>query len=411
MTTLGPAREARRDAIFARVAKLLDRGIAFPIEDAEAFEEMESACTTAETLADPAEQQTLINAAISYSQTASFIRRFSALNDKFMPLGRWVSPTYLGNGQMSEIEKLLDELIASRAAGDAPGVSAMCNQIVHRLAAAAFDPTNRAFMNLRATRLPHLSDVAHYLETATLQFYRQEYFSVANTLIPAIERVLVSMSGWRLADGGEIGTRQYRDWLEAACTTSSDRGMKLRFDAHRKELVRFLFERFFKRSGTAAQDGTYDSSLINRAFSLHLNEPGSYYTFEDCVTYFQLFDLFTEFIASMYVLELPGLIPGNDPELQKRMTEYWSIILTNWLTGGESPERQLLYPTAYFVRESDHNYLSLHEGVDLNRLLYRVVPSLDSGLLVRKNLHPDRVAKLEWLINHLAGERGIGKEE
>jgi|GEM_PF-5296439 len=403
MPTTGTGLESRHAAVFERVAKLLEQLCVFPIGDVEALAEIEGACTEAEAIVDPAERKKVIREAISQSQTASFIRRFSRLNDRLMRLGRWISPTYLAHGEITELEAMSDRLIALQNAGDDADADVLCEDIVQKVAMAAFDPHIRAFMNVRATRLPHLADVAHYLETATLQFYCQGYFSVANILIPAIERLLVSLTGWRLAHGGELHTSDFRAYLLGATTSSTAPTMKLRFEAHRDEIVRFLFDRFFKRAAVAEADGTYNASFVNRAFPLHLNEPGSYYTFEDCVTYFQVFDLFTEFVAAKYEQQLPGLIPDDDPEVQKRVSEYWGVILSDWLTGGNSPERRLVQPTPYYIRESDHNYLAIHDGVALNQLLLRALPSLDVKMLFSSKVPADRREKMDWLIRHLSG--------
>lgn len=410
MTTIASGLVSRRTAVLRRVGALLERASAFPIDDIEALEEMEAACTDAEAMADSGERKKIVSEAIGRSQTAAFVRRFFGLNHKLMPFGRWISPTYLANSEVTQIEAMADRLVMLQNAGDKAGVEAMCGDIMRQVAVAAFDPIIRAFMNLRATRLPHLNDVAHYLETATLHFYRQDYFTVANTLIPAIERLLVSMTGWRLAHRGELRTTDYRSWLQGATMFATDPTLKLRFEAHRDEIVRFLFDRFFKRSESASKDGTYDVSFVNRAFPLHLNEPGSYYTFEDCLTYFQVFDLFTEFVAAQYGQQLPGLIPNEDPEVRKRMHEYWTVILADWLTGGTSPERRLLQPTPYYIAEADHNYLSMHDGVELNKLLLRALPSLDARMMLDAKLRADRREKLEWLIGHGTGKGSRGPE-
>lgn len=406
MTITAANFESRKSAVFERVKNLLGRACVFPIGDSQALDEMEQACNAAESAADPDEQKKIISDAISSSQTASFIRRFSALNGKLMPFGRWVSPTYMVHHEVAEIEALTDRVVALNVAGDTAGVQSAMNEIVRKMAMAAFDPTVRAFMNVRAVRLPHLADVAHYLETATLSFYRQDYFTVANTLIPAIERLLVSMIGFRLGHAGEIHTRDYRAYLQTTPAAITDPALIVRFEAHRDELIRFLFDRFFKRSPEALSDGTYDASYVNRAFPLHLNEPGSYYTFGDCITYFQVFDLFTEYLAARYGLQLPGLIPDQDPEVAKRVNEYWGVILSDWLRGGNSVERRLLQISPYYIPETDCNYLALHDGFELNRLLFRALPSLDIAMLADHNVHKERREKLEWLIGHLSGTGG-----
>jgi len=376
------------------------------MEDEEALTEMENACTQSEATTDPDLRVRIVSSAIADSQVAAFIRRFSRLNDQLMPFGRWVSPTYLGNKDITEIEGLANQLVTLDATGDEPAVERTCSAIARKLASAAFDPTIRAFMNVRATRLPHLADVAHYLETATLHFYRQDYFTVANTLVPAIERILVSITGFRLAHGGEAGTKDYRAFLQSATMNASSAGLKMRFEAHRDELLRFLFDRFFKRSPIASKDGTYDASFLNRAFPFHLNEPGSYYTFADSVTYFEIFDLFTEFVSAQNGLQLPGLIPSNDSEIQEREREYWTIILSDWLLAGATPERRLLRPSPYYVRESDHNYLALHDGPALNRLLLRSLPSLRADMLLDPDVPADRRKKIEWILDLVNGKNG-----
>jgi hypothetical protein len=412
MTALSSDFETRKQKALERVAVFLGGVHGFPIEDDLALKEIEDACDRADGEPDATERARIVNDAIVASQGSRFVRRFSALNDKLMPHGRWISPTYLVNSKLIEIESLCEQMVALESAGDITGAEKYRDDAITEIARAAMHPTVRAFMNVRATRLPHLVDVAHYLDASALLFYRQDYFAVANVLLPAIERLLVSITGFRLsASGGTIDSSHYKAALTNASMVATPPHLVSRFDAHKAELLRFLFGRFFLRSDKAAKQNVYNASLLNRAFALHLNEPGSYYTYEDCLTYFQVFDLFTEFIAVQHGLELPGAIPDQDPEVLKRRKVYWELILTDWLSDNNSPEKRVLQPTAFYIPEEDRNYLSLHEGPTLNVLLAHAGLAVDA-LKPTVKVNRDRLAlytKALTMYHSVVGTSGVAE--
>lgn len=305
-------------------------------------------------------------ARMSGREEAKYLRRVGEVNDVLVPVGRCLSPVYITNSEFMEILAACRSIASHRTVGT--DYSAELASVSQRIALAYFDPLIRAFMLHRARNLPHLQTVSHYLEDATLHFYRRNYFACANTLVIAVERLLLDHIGWTyLVDQPIRAQEGIRNRIAALTSVSTDARMVGRFSEFRRHLLAWL-EIFQERSDRA------DLSVTQfvRSIVLHVNEPGSYYGYEHCVTAFQFFDLYIEVLAMQYGVEVYGVVPEKFPDMLERRRLYWTLILSDWFHGScIAREESFLRSNLRYVPEGgDTNYLSLHDlGAQQNRAL------------------------------------------
>lgn len=295
---------------------------------------------------------------------ADYRRRFGAVNDVLLPLGRCISPAYMTNAVFNDLRRRCDQITAAIAAGADP--SADVDRIIDEISRVYFAPHIRAFMVVRAQRLPHLNLVSHYLEDAAMAFYRRNYFACANALTTAVERLLLEHIGWKFGMK-DMRHPDIRAAVAALTPSSGSFQMDFRFETYKPYVVQFL-EEYQKPSRLA----NLSASRFNRAFIQHVNDDASYYTHDDCVTAFQFFDLYVEFVSAQVGKEMYVFVPEDDEAMNVRTRHYWRMIIQDWLHGpSPSAERALLELNPHFRKEAeDSNFLSLYTaGVEQNRMI------------------------------------------
>lgn len=334
---------------------------------------------------------------------ADYGRNVRAVNDVLLPLGRCISPAYMPGGVFTEIRRRCERISSAISTGE--DFSADVAYVVEQIARTYFAPHIRAFMIVRAKRLPYLNLISHYLDDAAIAFYRRNYFACANALATAIERLLLGHVEWKFGEKN-MHHPELRAAVAALTARSGNIQMDGRFETYKQYVIRFL-EEYQKPSNRA----NLSASRFNRAFIQHVNDDGSYYTYDDCITAFQFFDLYVEFVSAQVGQEMYAFVPEDDDEMNLRSKYYWRTILEDWLHGASpSTERALLESNPHYQKDAiDSNFLSLHAaGPDQNRMIGSAlmtlgVPNLVDILpLVRDPIDSERLGHLAKLVTSLA---------
>jgi hypothetical protein len=392
--------EERRKALAERLNQL---GVYMIGDDPEDWiEQIEKLLDETSTMEEMARRK-VVGDVLKDRSEASYNRRVRAVNDILLPLGRCVSPAYVPNGVLRDLLERCNKMSSAVAGGGDP--SADITWIVKQIAQVYFMPHVRAFMAVRAKRLPCLELVAHYLDDAAMAFYRRNYFACANGLTTAVERLLLEHVGWTFGQPN-MHHPDIRAAVAALAPQSCNAHMDARFQTYKQYVLQFL-EEYQKPSRVA----NLSVSRFNRAFIQHVNDAASYYTYDDCVTAFQFFDLYVEFVATQVGKELYALIPETDAEMNLRSNHYWSLILEDWLHGSApSAERAILESDPRFQTEAaDTNLLSLYDsGPEQNRVIGAALLALgirslgDILSLVREPVDAERLGHLGKLTLSLA---------
>jgi hypothetical protein len=247
-----------------------------------------------------------------------------ALSDALLPLGIIVNFPRIIWGKIPTIVSMAGSAHESKSA------RANLGQF---LTLETLDPMMRAFKVCHAKRIPRIADVSHYIEAATFALYDARCLDAANNLIVSVERLRLSHLGWRLG-GQEVAAHELRTAIASLESVAADALLRSRFRLYRRLLLLYLSEQFQTRSKVAATSGLYGRTLLNRAFVLHTNEPGSYYDLQDLISLFGFFDLYGEMLSHQYDVEVVGLLPDHDPEVNSRRAIFWATLIEDFVSAG-----------------------------------------------------------------------------
>ncbi len=302
---------------------------------------------------EPPLRRTRLGSVITRVFEADFGRKVRAVNDVLLPLGRCISPAYMPNGVFMALLHRCETIATAVATGGHPASDV--DWVVQEIARVYFAPHIRAFMVVRAQRLPFLSLVSHYLDDAAIAFYRRNYFACANALTTAIERLLLEHVGWKFGNP-DMRHRDIRAAVADLTPRSGNSQMDARFETYKTYVLQFL-----QTYQTPSKHANLSVSRFNRAFIQHVNDDRSYYTYDDCVTAFQFFDLYVEFVAAQLGQEMYVFVPEDNADMNLRTKHYTRMIIEDWLHGdAPSTERAILESNPRFQKETgDSNFLSL----------------------------------------------------
>ena len=197
--------------------------------------------------------------------------------------------------------------------------------------------------------------------------------------------------------------------IRAAVATLAPKPGNLQMDA-RFETYKTYVLQFLQAYQTPSRHANLSVSRFNRAFIQHVNDDGSYYTYDDCVTAFQFFDLYVEFVAAQLGQEMYVFVPEDNADMNLRTKHYTRMIIEDWLHGeAPSTERAILGSNPRFQKETgDSNFLSLQaRHPDHSAMLAVMLNSLgvrklnDIVAFVREPLDPKRLELLQRVIASL----------
>jgi hypothetical protein len=235
MTTANSSRsfEERRKALQGRLRPLniyLHGGDPADVE-IECVENMLDAAPSADA------QRNAVSDWLRDRGEASFNSNVRAVNDVLLPLGRCVSPGFMSGADFTDIHRRCIAISSALTAGS--DVSTHVALIVEQIARHYFAPHIRAFMIVRAKKLPYLDLVSHHLDEAAMAFYRRNYFACANALATAVERLLLEHVGWRFGDP-DISQRALRTAISSLTPGSGDKWLDVRFETYKTYVLQFL---------------------------------------------------------------------------------------------------------------------------------------------------------------------------
>ncbi len=298
---------------------------------------------------------------------ASFLRRVRSINEPLISVGRFCMPTYVQNSAVHAIE----ELTARWNAAAEPERSAHFERLLDRIAVETMHPHYRGVQAYRAYQLAASRDVAVYLDKAHLHFYRQDYWSCMLTLLPAVEKLMLRHIGHLSTD--QISTKEMRERIAARVPVAS--GLEERFMLFQNYVVRFI-ERFQVRARNAMTSS--ESSQFFRNVIYHVAEDRPYYTYTDCVSLLNFFDLYFEMLALEVGAEIYGVVP-DDTEVRRRTRLYWKHILDDYAGLRASDDVLLGMYSTYRPEARDRNYLTYFVEVDLKKTLLHGALQLAPG--------------------------------
>ncbi|HVA29501.1 MAG TPA: hypothetical protein VNF68_15065, partial [Candidatus Baltobacteraceae bacterium] len=194
-----------------------------PLEDE--IEQVEQVLDNTATL-DVEARRKIVGTLLTLIFEADYGRKVRAVNDVLLPIGRCISPAYMPNGIFSELRRRCEKISAALTAG--ADASAEVAWVVEQIARIYFSPHIRAFMVVRAKRLPYLDLISHYLDDAAMAFYRRNHFACANALTTAVERLLLEHIGWKFGDPKKLPDAMRAD-IAALPPRSGNPQMDVRF--------------------------------------------------------------------------------------------------------------------------------------------------------------------------------------
>jgi len=208
--------------------------------------------------------------------------------------------------------------------------------------AIGYYPFTRAHFIYRAQRTPHVKQFSHHLERALLLYYKGDFFSAVQVLMPAVEGALRSYVG---ADTTKIGMSLVNLIAQTNRTLALPYFIR-RHTVYKTMLERFLREWFFANTSHPGL-GTIPSKM-NRNYMAHLLGVESFYRPADCNRLFAFFDILLEVITfeekeaeTFIYMPREGI-----PEVLQRQ-RYYSEILVPW-----SPWRQVREHEERFMLEN-----------------------------------------------------------
>jgi hypothetical protein len=159
-----------------------------------------------------------------------------------------------------------------------------------------------------------LRQYAHYLERATLDYFKGDFFSTVVTLLPAADGVIRKYAGWRL-NGPRIRYKELPARIMQRPIRQSGRHAS-RTTMFRYFLLRFLGEWFLIET----KDANFAFSFLNRHIGAHAGSKQREFL-SDCNQIFALWDVLTEALTYDSERIQYGEIPG-EPEILSRAGYY-----------------------------------------------------------------------------------------
>jgi hypothetical protein len=263
-----------------------------------------------------------------------FVNRVRRINDFCLEYGCFFELTWLTGMEADSLEGYVSD--DARKTEDPATIYEVINQWFTSF---EYQPFHRAHFIYRAQNTPMFREFSHHLERGLLLYYKGDFFSAVQVLVPAVEGIL------RLyVDGGprQISKALVKQ-IELAVRPLKYEHFSLRHAAFREILVRFLNKWFFADTEDALL-ATIPSKM-NRHFVAHLLGTEAFYRPADCNRLFAFFDVMLE-IVTIEQQEVERFLShpqeGID-EVTKRQV-YYSTLMLPW-----SPWRA--------VRELEENFM------------------------------------------------------
>lgn len=252
-----------------------------------------------------------------------WLAKYKLLSDVLMEYGWFVAPYIIG----SEFRRI--EAVAEHARSHAPQTNddrRLIEAMIHEaLCDTVFHPNYRARTVWLGLKLDHFRDYSHIYESGIFAYYKRDYIGAALCLLAAMEGILLSFYGWKLASS--VTKPSIPQLVRRVRTTEipyQDPGLSVAHNMFRDVLADFLDKWLYRK--TSKSD--FSLSLLNRHLILHGLEPGNFYRPEDVHRLILVFDLVVDFLAirqRVFHDFLPDL--GTDPIFDKRQKHYFDLAM------------------------------------------------------------------------------------
>jgi hypothetical protein len=249
--------------------------------------------------------------------------KYKPLSNVLMEYGWFVPPFIIG----SEFHRI--EAVAEHARKRAPVTGddrRLIEAMIHEaLCDTVFHPNYRARAVWLGLKLAHFRDYSHIYESGIFAYYKHDYIGSALCLIAAMEGILLSFYGWKLADSQKKPSiPDLVTQLRATEIPYEAPNLSIAHNLYRDTLADFLDKWLYKRTNQS----DFSLSVLNRHFVFHALEPGNFYRPEDVHRLILVFDLVVELLAirqQIFYAFIPA--PGTYPILDKRFEHYFNLEL------------------------------------------------------------------------------------
>ena len=251
--------------------------------------------------------------------SGSIMRRVGEKGPKSsLEYGCFFSVTWLMGLEVTNLEACIADLKRTQLNNDA------VYQIINAwFTALEYRPFSRAYFIYRAQRTPFVREFSHHLERGLLHYYKGDFFSAVQVLVPAVEGILrLYVCGKPKETGMTLVNKihQIQRPIPHPEFTS-------RHSFYKDILERFLRKWFFAQSN----DPTLETipSYLNRHYVSHLPETKAFYQPSDCNRLFAYFDVLLEVITLEYeqLDQFLNLRRDDIPEINELTDYYGSLIL------------------------------------------------------------------------------------
>lgn len=241
-----------------------------------------------------------------------FVAEYEEVSSVLLEYGGLVSPWLIG-GVWQVLRSTCADIRSASPTDDA-GRAAAERHLDALLQLHVLHPESRAFAVSRAITLPHLREFSHLIERAVFHYFKTDFLSSVLVVLPAVEGVLRSYTGWAPGQPDSEWRRIFRD--SPARTRNTRRAM------YGRALVAFVDNWLFRRTDSA----DFRLSYLNRHYALHALGEGPYYRAIDCHRMLLFFELFAEMIALEQGIDDPFL-PMEDDRMNRRAVYYRGLLL------------------------------------------------------------------------------------
>jgi hypothetical protein len=309
-------------------------------------------------------------------ETDDYLASVERINAALSRLGGWVlNPHHIGGIDMLDLTAVVEGI----EEGTLPVEQSSYDRVCAIVQQCIFAPRYRAFYLWRASQLPPLSKVGHYLERAHTRFFARDHFTATLLLLAAVEGVMREHTGYRKPSGDHRPILRLIEKHSPETTGVFAR----RYPVYRKWLV-YAIEELFKGTEQARRDHVLDITAAFRSNAFHGETAGAYYAAADCTRLFALFDLYVEVLTCETGLGYANFIPekGTCPFVDERETVYLALLLDSHLVAEQKREEALMRDHPSYVpetRQDDIVEVLVKSAANNSRRLGKIMKNIREG--------------------------------
>lgn len=269
-----------------------------------------------------------------------FVGHVRRINDFCLDYGCFFEVSWLSGANANDLEAYVTDPQRGQ-----DSKSDIYQEINEWFTALEYRPFERAHFIYRAQQTPVFREFSHHLERGLLLYYKGDFFSAVQVLVPAVEGIL------RLYVGGgpmEIG-KGLVDKIQHVQRSLPHPEFALRHSAFKDILEQFLRKWFFARSDDPTL--TTIPSKMNRNYISHLAGTDAFYRPSDCNRLFAFFDVMLEVVTLEHaeVAHFISLPEEGIPEVTERMNYYSYLMspLSPWHQIRDVEERSMAQNPRY----------------------------------------------------------------